>query len=110
VAERLEKVKDGLHNGLEGCTGCLGEILGEALVALVACGLLGLAWWSFRVAPYLTLSTATGVLLFSAYGVTVYLRHVRGKRLVSRLGFAAILTAGVGVLVLSYLPNCQCLG
>ncbi|WP_146605687.1 hypothetical protein [Micromonospora craterilacus] len=110
MAEGLEKVKDGVRDGLDGCRGCLGDILGEVLVALAACGLLAFGWWGFQAAPYPTVSIAVGVMLFAACGVIVYARGVRGTRLAGRLGVAAVVAAGVVVLMLSYLPDCGCLG
>lgn len=110
MGEGLEKVKDGFHAGLDGCRGCLGDLLGEALLALVACGLLALGWWGFYVAPYPTVSIGTGILLLAGYGAIAYLRDIRGTRLVGRLGVAAVLTAGVVILIVSYLPYCSCLG
>lgn len=108
--EGLEKVRDGFHAGLDGCRGCLDDLLGEALLALVGCGLLALGWWGFSVAPYPTASIGAGVLLLAGYGAVAYLRDIRGTRLVGRLGLAAVLTAVVVILMLSYLPYCSCPG
>lgn len=110
MGDRWEKAKDGFHAAVDGSRDFLGDLLGEVLLALVACGLLAVAWWGFDVVPYLTVSIGAGVLLLVAYGVTAYVRDVRGTRLVRRLTVAAVLTAGVVVLALTYLPYCSCLG
>jgi len=113
VSEGLEKVKDAFHDGLDGCRGCRGclsDVFSEALLVLAICGLIGLGWWSFRVAPYPTVSIGVGVLLLAAYGVIALVRDVRGKRLIGGLGVAGVVAAGIIVLLLSYLPFCRCFG
>ncbi|HEX5993801.1 MAG TPA: hypothetical protein VFY84_01530 [Jiangellales bacterium] len=110
MAEGLEKVKDGIHTGLDEVRGCLGDLLSEVLVALAACGLLALGWWGLRAAPYPTVSIAVGVLLFAAHGVIAYRRDARGTKLAGRLAVAGLLAAAAVVLMLTYLPYCYCLG
>ena len=85
------------------------DLLGEIVFALVACGLLALGWWGFRVAPYLTASIVAGVLVLAGYGVVAYAREVRGRRLIGRLGGAGVGAAAVVVVVATYLPSCECL-
>lgn len=104
-----EKSKDGFHNGLDGLTGCLGDLVGEVLVAVLACGLLALAWWGYRTAPYVTVPIGAGLLLFAGLGAMAW-RVSGGGRLAGRLAVAATLAAGLVVGLLTYLPSCACLG
>ncbi|GAA1855347.1 hypothetical protein [Asanoa iriomotensis] len=106
----VQRVMDVVRDGLAFLADQIADLLGEILVALAACGLLLLAWWGFRTAPYVTASIAVGLLLFAGYGVNAYLRDVRGGKLVGRMGGAAIVAAAVTGLLLSYLPACACLG
>lgn len=110
VGDGWDRVKDGFHAAVDGGRGCLGDFLGEVLLAFAACGLLALGWWAFDVVPYLAISVGVGVLLLVAAGVTAYMRDVGGTQLVRLLAIAAVFAAGIVILVLSYLPNCSCIG
>ncbi|MEV4622814.1 hypothetical protein AB0J74_29380 [Asanoa sp. NPDC049573] len=101
---------DLLRGALEIFRDLVSDLVAEIVVAVVACGLLALGWWGFRVAPYLTLSIALGVLLYAGYGLAVYLRETRGAKLAARLGGGGILTAAVVVILATYLPSCDCVG
>lgn len=109
-------MKDVFHGGLDGLTGCLGDLVGEVLLAVLACGLLALGWWGYLRAPYVTVAVGVGVLLFAGLGVLAWRGSGGGRRadrltgrLAGRLGAVAVLTAGVVVALLMYLPSCACL-
>lgn len=103
-----DKSKDIFHSGLDGLTGCLGDLVGEVMLAVLACGVLALAWWGYQTTPYITVPVVTGLLLFAGLGV-VASRGPGGGPLAGRLAVAAIVTAGVVVALLAYLPSCACL-
>ncbi len=109
MGKALERVKDGFHDVIDGVSGCLGDLLGEVILGLAACGVLAFIWWAYRAAPYVTVPVVAGVLVFAGLGAFAFLRGVRGTRLGRTLAGVAVLTAGVVVLLVAYLPQCGCL-
>lgn len=103
-----EKPKDVFHSGLDELTGWLGDLVGEVLLAVLACGVLALAWWGYRTAPYATVPVGVGVLLFAGLGAITWRGPGGGSR-AGRLAVAAAVTAGAVAALLAYLPSCACL-
>lgn len=112
-----ERSEDAFHSALDGLTGCLGGVVSELLLTVAACALPAFAWWGYQHAPYVTIAVGAGVLRFAGSGVLVLWRSGGGRladggrtgRLVGRLAMAAVAAAGVVVVLLTYLPSCDCL-
>ncbi|WKD36696.1 lysine transporter LysE [Streptomyces xanthophaeus] len=94
----------------------VGETVGEAILSLLACALLGclvlIAYLSWSFSPRLTLAGAGLLSLFLAHGAWQTFHGPkkggrRGLAAVSTAGF--VLTAGTSVFLLFYATGCDCL-
>jgi hypothetical protein len=97
--------------GLGGCLdGCLGDAIGEAVLGLLACGILAALVYGFVHAPLLTAGVLAPVGVFAGYGGWLMLRRSRrGARIGGRVAVAAAVTVVVVVVVASYAVTCSCL-
>lgn len=94
----------------------VGETVGEAILSLLACALLGclvlIAYLSWSFSPRLTIAGAGLLSLFLAHGAW---RTFHGPAKGGRRGLAVLttagftLTAGTAVFLLFYATGCGCL-
>ncbi|MFB7267402.1 lysine transporter LysE [Streptomyces nojiriensis] len=94
----------------------VGETVGEAILNLLACALLGglvlIAYASWSFSPRLTIAGAGLLSLFLAHGAWQTFRgpakgRRRGLAALTTAGFA--LAAGTAVFLLFYATGCDCL-
>ncbi|MFJ5830086.1 lysine transporter LysE [Streptomyces sp. NPDC093089] len=87
------------------------EIVGEALLGVLACLLLGglllLALWGWSVSPLLTGGGAGLFALFTGYGVWEAFR-APARRRTGRLAAAAVCTSGYVLVFAYYASGCSC--
>jgi hypothetical protein len=90
---------------------CLGDAVVEIVLALLACGLLGLIGFGFVRAPILTAAIVVPIIVFACYGGWLLFRGERSNRIGDRVAIAAAVTAiVVGVLLTYVVSYCGCLG
>jgi hypothetical protein len=92
-----------------GPLGCLGDMVFEAAMALLACGLVLLLGFGFTRAPAVTTAIAAPVGMFAGYGgwLLIFRRH--SGRLAGQLAIAAVTSAVLMAVLLTYvLQYCAC--
>jgi hypothetical protein len=92
-----------------GPLGCLGDVVVEVVLALLACGLVLLLGVGFTRAPALTTAIVAPIGAFAGYGAWLLVFRRHSGRLAGRIAFAAVASAILlAVLLIYVLQYCAC--